>query len=58
MKFAKFRYGRVDKATYWLNRTSSLRVFSQVDPSLGLVDEVTWIRERLLGMGFMKYKGL
>ena len=58
MQFSKFRYGRVDKATYWVNRTSSLGVFSQVDPSLGHVDEVTWIRSIILGMGFMTYKGM
>jgi len=28
-----------------------------VEPSLGHVDEVTRIREIILGMGFMTYKG-
>jgi hypothetical protein len=57
MQFAKFRYGRVDKMTYWMNHDSSQGVFPKCKPSLIHAKKVTWTGERILGMGFMTYKG-
>ena len=56
MQFSKFRYGRVDKVAYLVSHSLSQWVFPRWTLSKsceeGEVDGV-----RLLGMGFMTYKG-
>jgi hypothetical protein len=56
MQLAKFRYGRVVMVTYWVSHSSSQRVFPRWTLSKsckeGEMDGV-----KLLGMGFMTYKG-
>jgi hypothetical protein len=57
MQLFKFGYGRVDKVTYWVNHPLGKAVLPKWNPFLKHVETIIWMGERLLGMGFMKYKG-
>ena len=57
MQLAKSGYGRVDKVTYWVNHPLGQGVFLEWNLFLRHVKKMIWMGERLLGMGFMTYKG-
>jgi hypothetical protein len=57
MQFAKFRYGKVDKVTYWVNHFLCQGVFPRWTLSKSCGEDEVDGGVRLLGMGFMTYKG-